>query len=158
VSVLDGGARRRFVCSMSVRQPHAMNAAFADAFNARDLDALVALFEEDAVVVEQDGALRQGSAGVRRHLEELLALPGRMRSENRSAVHVGDMAMLTARWGIRDGDTLVAAATSSELVRRGRDGTWRYVVDQPFACARTMTLAEGRHARRREPRSVPSSR
>ena len=57
-----------------------------------------------------------------------------MRSENRSTVIVDDIALVTAAWTLTNADSsLIAAATSAEVLRRRVDGTWGYIVDHPFA-------------------------
>ena len=57
---------------MGVARPGDVNAAFADAFNRRDLDALLGLYDPDGAVVEMDGTTSTGTDQIRRHLERLL--------------------------------------------------------------------------------------
>ena len=119
---------------MGVSHPSQINERFADGVNRGDLDALVALFDEDARIVERDGTIAQGAAAHRVHLAGLLSLGGTMRSENRSTVIVDDIALVTAAWTITDAaSSVIAAATSAEVLRRRVDGTWAYIVDHPFA-------------------------
>ena len=119
---------------MGVSHPSEINQRFADGINRGDLDALVALFDEDAQIVERDGTIAQGASAHRVHLAGLLSLGGTMRSENRSTVIVDDIALVTAAWTLTNADgSLIAAATSAEVLRRGVDGSWAYIVDHPFA-------------------------
>ena len=119
---------------MGVSHPSEINERFADSVNRRDLDALIALFDEDARIVERDGTIGHGATAHRAHLARLLALGGTMRSENRSTVIVDDIALVTAAWTITNPDgSPLAAATSAEVLRRHDDGTWAYIVDHPFA-------------------------
>ena len=119
---------------MGVSHPSEINERFADGVNRRDLDALAALFAEDARIVERDGTIAQGAAAHRVHLERLLSLGGTMRSENRSTVIVDDVALVTAAWTITNAaSSVIAAATSAEVLRQAADGTWAYIIDQPFA-------------------------
>ena len=55
---------------------------------------------------------------------------------------VDDIALVTAAWTITNPDSsLIAAATSAEVLRRGVDGTWAYIVDHPFAGPPSVTDA-----------------
>ena len=62
---------------MGVAQPSEINAAFADGFNRRDVDALLALYHADGAVVEVDGTVSHGIDPIRDHLERLIAIGGR---------------------------------------------------------------------------------
>ncbi len=66
---------------MGVSHPAEINERFADGVNRGDLDALVALFDDDARIVERDGTIAQSAAARRLHLAGLLSLGGTMRSQ-----------------------------------------------------------------------------
>lgn len=117
---------------MGVARPGDVNAAFADAFNARDVEALAALYDEDGAVVEMDGTLSVGPAEIRLHLKRLLELGGHMVSLNLTAVEHGEIALVTAEWTITDSTIAPRmSGRSSEVLRRQPDGTWAYLIDQP---------------------------
>lgn len=117
---------------VGVARPGEVNAAFADGFNRRDVDALLSLYDPDGAVVEMDGTLSVGTERIRAHLERLVELGGHMTSTNLTAVELGDLALVTAEWEITD--TVIAPrmnGRSSEVLRRQPDGTWAYLIDQP---------------------------
>jgi len=117
---------------MGVSQPSEINAAFADGFNRRDVDGLLALYEPDGAVVEIDGTVSTGTDAIRDHLRRLVELSGTMTSTNLTAVVAGEVALVTAAWEIVDsvaGPSIEGRST--EVLRRGADGTWVYVIDQP---------------------------
>ena len=117
---------------MGVPQPALINTQFAAGFNARDVDALLALYADDGAVVERDGSVSVGLDAIRRHLDELVAIGGTMTSTNLSSVEVGDIALITAEWtiiGSVAGNEI--SGRSAEVLRRCADGTWVYVIDQP---------------------------
>jgi uncharacterized protein (TIGR02246 family) len=117
---------------MGVARPSDVNAAFADAFNRRDLDDLLALYDPDGAVVEMDGTTSTGTREIRHHLERLLDLGGTMESLNLTAVEHGDIALVTAEWTITDAKVApTMRGRSSEVLRRQADGTWAYLIDQP---------------------------
>jgi uncharacterized protein (TIGR02246 family) len=122
---------------MAVRAPEEMHAAFEAAFNARDLDALIALYEEGAAITPQPGQVVAGHAGIREALAAFLGLNGAIRMVTKTIIPAGDLAMLHAEWTVNgtgpDGAPLALAARSSEVVRRQADGTWRFVIDNPYS-------------------------
>ncbi|MGH9132832.1 MAG: YybH family protein [Ilumatobacteraceae bacterium] len=119
---------------MAVQKPAQINAQFADGFNGRDVEALLDLYDPDGSVVEPDGSVSVGTAAIRGHLERLVGLGGRMVSTNRSAVVVGDIALVTADWQIPGSEVVgELSGQSAEVLRRRSDGSWVYVIDQPLS-------------------------
>ena len=114
--------------------PAAINAAFAAGYNSRDVEALAALYEHDAVVTNPDGSIAAGMDAIRVHLGHLVELGGSMTSRNRYAIPKGDLALVGADWTIEftDGRERIAGR-SAEVVRQQSDGSWRYVLDHPGA-------------------------
>ncbi|MBF9050238.1 DUF4440 domain-containing protein [Roseobacter sp. HKCCD9010] len=116
----------------SVQTPEDMSPALAAAFNARDLDAMAALYEDEAVLIDEAGAKHQGIAAIKSALKDMLESGGVMTSSARLAVIVGDIALSGADWWLDPGDggeTL--EGRSLEVLRRQSDGSWRYLIDCP---------------------------
>jgi uncharacterized protein (TIGR02246 family) len=122
---------------VTVREPEAMNAAFAAAVSSGDVERLLALYEPDALLAPQPGARARGTQEIRPALEELLALGGTMESRNVYCMRVGEIALLQGEWRLTgtapDGSPLELTSRTAEVVRRQPDGTWLYVVDHAFA-------------------------
>lgn len=113
-----------------VSTPAGMNETFARAFNSRDVDNLLSLYEPDAaLVVDDTGTVLRGTTAITSALTALLQAPGVMRSVNNFCVEHGDLALLRADWALADGDTLIASGSTAEVVRRQPDGAWLYVID-----------------------------
>ena len=118
---------------MGVAEPAQINERFAAGFNARDVDALVGLYDADGCVVEPDGSVSVGTDAIRAHVERLVGLGGQMVSMNRSSVVVGDIALVTAQWHVAESTAGDLSGRSAEVLRRVSDGTWVYVIDQPLS-------------------------
>ena len=118
---------------MGVQRPEDINAAFAEAVNARDVDALVALYVPDGKVVNPDRSVSTGHEEIGAHARALLELGGRMISTNEYAVVNGDVALVGARFVIEfdDGRDTISGRTAEVLVRS--DSGWAYLIDNPFA-------------------------
>jgi uncharacterized protein (TIGR02246 family) len=105
-----------------------------DAFNAGDVEALVALYEEDAAMATPDGTFVRGRAAIREQWSGFIALGGTIQMMTRHAVVVGDTALLSNDWHFV-GAGMELSSRTSEVARRQSDGTWRYVIDHPYAGA-----------------------
>jgi uncharacterized protein (TIGR02246 family) len=102
-----------------------------DAFNAGDADALVALYEPDAVMATPDGATVRGHDAIRGQWEGFIALGGTITLVTRHAVELDDIALLRNDWHfVADG--MEFSSRTAEIARRQSDGTWRYVIDHPY--------------------------
>ena len=121
---------------MKVYNPEDMNSAFAEAFNSGNIEALVALYEPDAVLVPRPGYVVEGTEAIRVALQELLTLKGHMRSENQYALVRGDIALLRAKVHLigtgADGAPLEINNHTAEVVRRQPGGSWLYIIDHPY--------------------------
>lgn len=122
---------------MAARRPEEIDQLFAQAFSAGDLVALVALYEPNAVLVPQPGQIVTGREAIREALQGFLALCGEFRLEVKSVAGTGDLALVRSDWslvGMAPGGCQVnLSGRAAEVVRRQPDGTWLYVIDNPFA-------------------------
>jgi uncharacterized protein (TIGR02246 family) len=113
-------------------QPSDLHERVESAFNDGDLDALVELYEPDACMLGEDGTVASGIDAIRAVWTGFTALGGRIAMTTRYAVEVDDIAMLSNTWVFEMGGAPVASAVTAEVARRQPDGTWRYVIDNPY--------------------------
>lgn len=119
-----------------VWHPQDMNATFAQAFNSREIDRLLALYEPNAVLRTQADTAHdhRGHASIVEALAPLLAVPGTMTSDNNFCLRVGDLALLRADWVLRSPQgQVLAQGSSAEVLRRQDDGSWCYLIDHAAA-------------------------
>lgn len=102
----------------SIAFPH----EFAAAFNTFDLAEVERLYVPGGVFVERPGQ-PAGPAANRNMLD--LGRPLEVRP--RHAYESGDLALLIVDWRIGD-----LTGTATDVARKGADGRWRYVIDNPF--------------------------
>jgi uncharacterized protein (TIGR02246 family) len=121
---------------MSVRNPREIHAAFENAFNSGDLDAVVALYEKDAVLVAELGRTITGRGAIREAYQGHLAMRSSMTLETLAAFECDGLALLHGRWSRKgkgsDGAKIHMTGRNSEVVRRQPDGTWLFIIDNPF--------------------------
>ena len=122
---------------MPASEPEQMHSLFEQAFNAGDIDALMELYEPDAALVPQPGALAEGSDAIRESLRWFLDRRGRISLDTKLVLGVGDLAYLANRWSLTggtmpDGSPAELGATTAEVARLQPDGSWLYVIDNAF--------------------------
>ncbi|WP_033441936.1 YybH family protein [Saccharothrix sp. NRRL B-16314] len=97
---------------MIASTPEELPRLFAEAFNAGDPSSL---YEPGAQPAELAGHLALGLA---------------MTVNARKVITRGDLALLVVDWRIGD-----VTGTATDVARRGADGGWRYVIDNPTGVA-----------------------
>ena len=113
------------------RTPADLHIILADAFSRGDIDALLEIYDEDAVVaVPPDGRYVRGRDGIRAAATPVLALRPQMTS-------VVDMALTHAHWELvatsDDGSPMRLAGRGTVVSRRRPDGTWGIVLDDALS-------------------------
>ncbi|MEU4620264.1 DUF4440 domain-containing protein [Actinoplanes sp. NPDC023801] len=113
-------------------------AAFAEAFNSGDPAAVERMYEDAAILVPRPGAPVTGPDRAAAN-ERFLALGLPITVRPRHVYTAGDIALLIVDWTIEgtgpDGAPVHIDGTATDVARRGADGSWRYVIDNPFGVA-----------------------
>ncbi|HEY7405437.1 MAG TPA: SgcJ/EcaC family oxidoreductase [Candidatus Angelobacter sp.] len=120
---------------MNASEPAQIHVLFCEAFNAGDVDALVALYEANAVLIVK-GQPVTGLPAIRTAYQNILARRSRMALSTRSVVMFDEsLAVLHGDWTVEgpagEGGT-ARHGLSTEVVRRQADGSWKFVIDNPF--------------------------
>lgn len=114
--------------------PAYIHTLFLEAFNAGNIDSLVALYEPNAVLVVK-GQPVTGLAAIRAAYESILARRSQMSLKTRSVVMFDEtLAVLHGDWTVEAGaveGATTRSGLSTEVVRRQADGSWRFVIDNP---------------------------
>ncbi len=123
---------------MPARTPEECDSLFAVSVDKGDLDGLVALYEPKACLVQQDGTQASGAAAIREGLAGLVAMKPKITMNVSKVVSAGDdLAVLYNDWSMTakgpDGKPTAMSGKAMEIVRRQSDGTWKFVIDAPFA-------------------------
>jgi uncharacterized protein (TIGR02246 family) len=121
---------------MPAHNPAELHTLFRDAFNLGDVEALIALYEPDAVLIVEGKELT-GRQSVWVALESFVARRGRMTLETRAVVESPQgLAVLRGGWAVEPAAELRAGSAtqglSTEVVRKQTDGTWLFVIDNPY--------------------------
>lgn len=122
---------------MTVAAPADMPATFARLFNARDLAGLVRLYTEDAVLTIDGATVARGHGEIERMIVPLLSGPLQIAIRCATCHERGDVALVRSDWTLIGPDGGVAmAGASAEVLRRGADGGWRFLIDDACFASR----------------------
>lgn len=121
-------------------EPEGIAAALDAHLNTLDVETALAFYEPDAIMIDADGGVHQGLAAIRSQLKGYFALGLPMAMAQRHLFVAGDTAQLILDWSMTgtapDGSQIDIGGTAADIARRGADGKWRYVIDNPFGTKR----------------------
>jgi uncharacterized protein (TIGR02246 family) len=106
------------------------------AINRADVEAAVALYERDAVLVVEPGRLARGPTPLRDALAGFIALKPTLQAQAQQVLEVGDVALYLGRWSLQGtdpaGKAVVMNGESTDILRRQPDGRWLITLDNPW--------------------------
>jgi uncharacterized protein (TIGR02246 family) len=98
--------------------------AWETALNAKDVDALVDLYTEDARLLPPDGAMTTGRDGVRAAFGGMIDAGIGGETTRVETTVVGDIAYIVGTFSLTAGSEAVGTGKYIETWRRGDDGQW----------------------------------
>jgi uncharacterized protein (TIGR02246 family) len=114
---------------MHASTPQEVHVLFERAFNAGDVDAILALYEPGAVLVT-GGKPVTGHDDIRAAFNGFLSSGVRMKLDTRAVIESGEgLAVLHGAWSLSPPSG--TSGVSTEVVRRQPDGSWKFVIDNP---------------------------
>jgi ketosteroid isomerase-like protein len=141
-------------------EPEQCDYLLARAFNGQDLAAAVALYKNTATVrrpADRGGTVAQGGDGIREVMATYVGLKPHMDLVVHHVTRCNDLAVLRSQWRItgtgHDGAPMELAHQGIEVVRQQSDGSWKFVIDHPYAADPGWAISFGKLA---SPPSTPS--
>ena len=104
--------------------------------NSGDLESLMPLYESDAAFAAQPGELAHGASGISEALTGFISMDGELDLHVTRVLEVDDLALVIGVWSFEgtgpDGEPVHLAARNADVLRRQEDGSWRFVIDNPW--------------------------
>jgi uncharacterized protein (TIGR02246 family) len=108
-----------------------------EGINAGDLDSLTTLYEPMACFASQPGQLAKSPDGIRESLRGFVDMKGKLDLKVKRVLTASDLALVTSEWsfsgtGPDDKRVDITGKKSADVLRQQPDGTWRFVIDNPW--------------------------
>lgn len=122
--------------AVSTATPDQVLEAVVEGINTGDFGTLMALYEPGAAFATRPGSLAPGLDGIREALGGFVAMRGKLDLKVKRVLEVGDLALVVGEWSFTgtgpDGEPVTLAARNADVLRRQADGSWRFVIDNPW--------------------------
>jgi uncharacterized protein (TIGR02246 family) len=107
-----------------------------EGINRGDLNSLITLYEADACFAPQPGQPAESPESVRENLRNFIDLKGKLDLKVKRVLQASDLALVITEWSFSgtgpDGNPVNLASKSADVLRHQADGTWRFVIDNPW--------------------------
>jgi ketosteroid isomerase-like protein len=114
-------------------EPEGVIPSLIERFNSGMVGAMMALHAPESVFIENDGRTITDHAEIAARLERDLRLGLPLAAKVRHVFVADDVAQIVVDWSIDgtgpDGKDVHLRGTACDIVRRGADGYWRYIID-----------------------------
>ena len=114
-------------------KPDQVIGEFTKYFNAGDTEGLLSMYEDGALLLLEPTSTPEECRDLRSVVQTYLDMKGTITIEASSELVVGDLALMHSRWRFEVPDDEPLVSVSAEVARRQQDGTWKYVIDNPYA-------------------------
>jgi uncharacterized protein (TIGR02246 family) len=116
--------------------PEQVLQAVVEGINTADYELLMSLYEPKAAFATRPGSLAHGLGDICQALDGFIALNGKLDLKVTRVLEVGDLALVAGEWSFTgtgpDGEPVKLAARNADVLRRQADGSWRFVIDNPW--------------------------
>jgi uncharacterized protein (TIGR02246 family) len=122
--------------AVSTETPEQVLQAVVDGINTANYELLLSLYEPGAAFVTRPGCLAHGLGDICEALDGFVALNGKLDLKVSRVLQVSDLALVVGDWSFSgtapDGEPVKLEARNADVLRRQADGSWRFVIDNPW--------------------------
>jgi ketosteroid isomerase-like protein len=114
-------------------EPEGIVTSLVERFNSGKVSAMMGLYAPEAVFIAKDRRTITDRTEIAAELERDLSLGLPLEAKARHVFIGDDIAQIVLDWSIDgtgpDGKHVHLGGSASDIVRRGADGCWRYLID-----------------------------
>ncbi len=99
-----------------------------------DIEALLSIYDPEAVFLNQSGQVKQGRQGLKGELAPFASAKAISDFSIKQIIQSGDIALMHTQWTVSSPQVMSVYAI--EVVRRQPDGTWCWLIGDPFTVGR----------------------
>ena len=119
---------------MSAKSPEEICRLFQQYMAEGDIDSVLSIYDPEAVFLNQSGEVKKGEAGLRQELVPFAARKAVFNFDIKQVIQSGDIALMHTEWKVSSPQQMSVYAI--EVARRQPDGTWRWLIGDPFTIGR----------------------
>ncbi len=121
---------------MPARNPQDLGDLLFQAIENQDLDLVMSLYEPEATFIPEPGQSVSGTDALTEVLGTFTSMGLSGEIETKFISQSGDIALMSSDWSLSgkdpEGNDLSFQGISFEVARQQEDGTWKYVIDNPW--------------------------
>jgi ketosteroid isomerase-like protein len=121
---------------MPATSPEEICRLFKEAMAKGDLDAVLSVYDAEAVFLNQSREVTKSREDLRRELVPLVTAKTVFEYDVRQVVESGDIALMHTKWRVSTAQPMTVYAI--EVARRQRDGSWRWLIGDPYTVRREV--------------------
>ena len=114
-------------------EPEGVIPSLIERFNSGKVEAMMALYAPEAVFIAKDGRTITDRTEIAAQFQRDMSLGLPLKANVRHVFIGDDTAQIVVDWSIdgkgSDGEDVHLGGSASDIVRRGADGLWRYIID-----------------------------
>jgi ketosteroid isomerase-like protein len=122
--------------AIATHTPEQVLESIVTGINSGNIESLMPLYENEAAFATGPGSLAHGPTGVREALNGFIAMNGELDIQVTRVLEVDDLALVLGVWSFEgagpEGEPVRLEASNADVLRRQADGTWRFVIDNPW--------------------------
>jgi ketosteroid isomerase-like protein len=118
---------------MSAKSPEEICHLFKQYMAEGDLDSVLSVYDPEAVFLNRGGEVKKGEA-LRQELASFAAVKATFDFNIKQVIQSGDIALMHTEWKVSSPEPMSVYAI--EVARRQPDGTWRWLIGDPFTVGR----------------------
>jgi uncharacterized protein (TIGR02246 family) len=129
-----------------IRDPNLGHRIFTDALNAKDLETLVDLYAEDAVMIAPGNLEVRGKEDIRAFFVDTLKVVESIELDTVFRINYADTVVFRSSYTVvftgENGEKITQRTSGIEVERRQPDGSWLFIVDHHYGGADLADFAQ----------------